>query len=512
MNQFLCRAAVRLSLGAAFALLPVAHASAEAAKCTYTPIGQLPLRYSGPGLEITTEGSINGTPAELLVDTGAYATILTRTGTERRGIRLYATGRHASGFGGTSPIYASIVNEFIVGPVRAGRSNMPVVGSFGDTPSYDGILGAPFLFQTDVEISLAGKQLTFFVPEKCGDAWLGYWAQDVQEVPLRRHDEHHKNPKFFVRINGKELEAMIDTGAAISVITADAAGRAGISLDGPNAKRGGDLVGVGKHTTSLWHVTTTFQIGEETVKNADMGVENSGMNMADVILGADFLRAHRVLFALSQNKLYFSYVGGEPFGQRRKLEPWVVAEAEGGNADAQFAMAQAYREGTLVAQDKARSDEWLDKAARGGSPYANLYSGQRLLVQRDYAGAASRLRSALDKLPAERHGALWLYLARVRAGQAELAKSELAATFGRTERDEWPKPIGEFYIGTLSADQLLAEAGGARSEGKLRRCEALSAMGDWHRAHGQAERALALDKQVADGCADTGQSFVKLGD
>jgi len=127
-------------LGAACALFPLAHAAAQT--CTYTPIGKLPLRYSGMGLEITAEGSINGTPAELLVDTGAYATALTRTGTERRGIRLYATGRHAQGFGGSSPIYASIVNEFIVGPVRAGRSNMPVIGSFGDTPSYDGILGA----------------------------------------------------------------------------------------------------------------------------------------------------------------------------------------------------------------------------------------------------------------------------------------------------------------------------------------------------------------------------------
>ncbi len=510
MNPILSRAAASLLLGAACAYTPLAHA--EAAKCTYTPIGKLPLRYSGPGLEITTVGSINGTPAELLVDTGAYATVLTRTGTERRGIRLYATGRHASGFGGTSPIYASIANEFIVGPVRAGRSNMPVIGSFGDTPSYDGILGAPFLFQTDMEISLATKQLTFFVPEKCGGTYLGYWGQDVQDIPLRRHDEHHMNPKFFVRINGKELEAMIDTGAPFSLITADAAKRAGIDLDGPGVTRGTDIGGIGDHTASRWHVKTKFQIGQETVENADMGVENSGMNMADVILGADFLRAHRVLFAISQNKLYFSYVGGEPFGQRRKLEPWVVAEAEGGNADAQFTMARAYRSGKLVGQDRQRADEWLEKAATGGSGHAKLSTGHRLLAQRDYAGAAVRLRSALDKLPAERHGALWLYVARVRAGQPELAKSELAAIFARTERDEWPKPIGEFYLGQLSAEKLLAQAGDASSEGKERRCEALAAMGDWHRAHAQPEALKAIDAQIAASCTTPELTYTKLGD
>jgi len=33
----------------------------------------------------------------------------------------------------------------------------------------------------------------------------------------------------------------------------------------------------------------------------------------DMILGADFLRAHHVLFAVSQQKLYFSYAGGRVF-------------------------------------------------------------------------------------------------------------------------------------------------------------------------------------------------------
>ncbi|WP_288378610.1 retroviral-like aspartic protease family protein [uncultured Massilia sp.] len=510
MHTSLLRHFPRLVLGAACALAPLTHALAQS-ECKYQPIGKLPLRYSGPGLEITTEGTINGMPAELLVDTGAYATALTRTGTERRGIRLYATGRRASGFGGSSPIYASIANEFIVGPVRAGRSNMPVIGTFGDTPSYDGILGAPFIFQTDVEISLANKHLIFFVPEKCGGAWLGYWGKDVQSVPLRRHDEDHMNPKFFVRINGKELEAMIDTGAFASMMTADAAKRAGIDMNGPNVTRGTDIGGIGDYAASRWHAKTTFQIGEEIVQNADIGIENSGLNMADVVLGADFLRAHRVLFAVSQNKLYFSYVGGDPFGQRRTLEPWVVAEAEAGNGDAQYTLARAYRSGKLVAKDRARSDEWLEKAAKGGNGYANLYTGHELLVSRDYPAAAARLRTALDKLPAERHGAVWLYIARVRAGQADLAKSELAATFARTQSDEWPKPIGEFYLGKLSAEKLLAEAGGANSEGAERRCEALAAMGDFHRAHGQAAQEQAVEAQIKAGCTTPELTYTKLG-
>jgi predicted aspartyl protease len=513
MNPLLCRALTRLMLGAAVCAFPVLAQAAEPAKCRYTPIGKLPLRYSGPSLEITTEGIINGTPAELLVDTGASQTYLTRTGTERRGIRQYATGRRTMGIGGTSPLYASIVNEFIVGPVRAGRSNMPVVGSMGYTPSYDGTLGAPFLFQTDMEISLATKELTFFVPENCGGTYLGYWSESVRDIPLRRHNQNHMNPQFLVRVNGKELEAMIDSGAAVSSITAHAAKRIGISVNAPGVTRGSDLVGVGAYTTSRWYVTVdSFQIGEETVKNAELAIEDSGLNEVDVTLGADFLRSHRVLFAMSQTKLYFSYVGGEPFGQRRTLEPWMVAEAESGNADAQLMLAEAYGSGRRTAQDDALAMAWLEKAAKGGSAQANLITGRHLVMRRDYAAAVPRLRAALDKLPSERDGALLLYIARMRTGQADLAKSELAATFARSDSDEWPKPIADFYLGTLSADKLLAQAADDRNLGKQRRCAALSAIGDWHRAHSQPEQAKAFDAQLQAGCSEGGQTFVKLGD
>jgi len=347
------------------------------------------------------------------------------------------------------------------------------------------------------------------VPEKCASTYLGYWSKDVLSVPMRRHNTEDMNPRFFVRINGRELEAMIDTGAAFTMMTADAARRAGISLDGPNATRAGDIIGIGNYTASRWTVKTKFQMGEETVENAELGVENSGMNSADVVLGADFLRAHRVLFAMSQNKLYFSYVGGDPFGQRHKIEPWIVAEAEAGNADAQFNMARAYRNGEFGTPDKEKAAEWLEKAAAGGSPYANLATGHQVLARGDFANAAARLRRALDKLPAERHGALWLYVARVRAGQAELAKTELSTIFTGTQSGEWPKPIGEFYLGKLSAEKLLAEADDG--EGKERRCEALAAMGDFHRAHGQAAQEQAVEAQIKAGCTTPELTYTKLG-
>jgi hypothetical protein len=37
------------------------------------------------------------------------------------------------------------------------------------------------------------------------------------------------------------------------------------------------------------------------------------------VLGVDFLRVHRILFAMSQDRLYMSYLGGDPFPPRRTV-------------------------------------------------------------------------------------------------------------------------------------------------------------------------------------------------
>ena len=487
------------------ALPLLAQAAPDAQKCTYTPLAKLPLRYTGPSLMITTEGTINGTPAVMLVDTGAYKTFFTRTGTERRNMKLKYTGHDAYGIGGASSIYETRITDFSAGPARLTKGFMPVLSDFGFTPTFDAILGAPFLLQTDLEVSLATKEITFFHAGHCAGTYLGYWDDKIIEIPFVSYEGPGTNPNFHVRVNGKELVAMIDTGAGSSSILRDAARRAGIEVDAADTADTRYAAGAGKRKAASWIVTArTFQIGDETVRNAELAMIDSRNHGVDVVLGADFLRAHRVLFAISQKKLYFSYLGGEPFGQRSKLEPWIQAEADSGNADAQLALANAYRSGTLAPRDDARAAAWLEKAATGGSPQAILASGRALMLRGDLAAGATRLRAALDLLPAEREGALWLYIARVRSGQADLAKSELAAIFSRSERGEWPTPIAGFYLGTLGADKLLAQAGEDRVKGANRRCQALAAMAEWHLAHAQPAQSQAVKAQGGAACSATG--------
>jgi len=477
-----------------------AQAQAEAPKCRFTEIASLPLHYTGPGLDLTTEGSINGTPATMLVDTGAFDTILTKTGTEKRKLFMRATGSYARGIGGVATIYQARVDEISAGPTKSGRTWLPVLADFGFAPAFDAIIGAPFLLQADMELSLATKQMRFFRPSNCGDRALAYWDEAAIEIPFAASTDRSPNPQFTVLINGKKMRAMIDTGAATTVIGMKAAQRAGLKLDAPGVTRLSDTAGIGANKVARWSTSfDTFQIGEETVRNAEVGVIDWDARV-DVLLGTDFLRAHRVLFAMSQQKIYLSYIGGEPFGQRRTLEPWIVQEAEAGNPDAQLALAHMYTAGKIVPKDAALGDSWLEKAARGGNPQANLQVGRKLMLKGFPEEAATRLRSALDKLPSHAGGALLLYLARVRSKQPDLAKTELAASAARNEDKAWPAPLAEFYLGKITGEALLAQAGADAATAKSRSCQALLAMTEWHAAHGETERAAALRAQGKEQC------------
>lgn len=173
-----------------------------------------------------------------------------------------------------------------------------------------------------------------------------------------------------------------------------AAKGAGLKMDAPGTVRAGEVVGIGERRVGHWSTRVdTLSIGDETIRNARIGVvETLGDLGIDIVLGADFLRSHRVLFAMSQEKLYISYVGGAPLGQLRQPEPWVQQEADAGNADAQFALYTMYERGDGVAQDSVQAKGWLDKAAALGQPQAKLQTGRPLLLQGQHAEAAPRLR------------------------------------------------------------------------------------------------------------------------
>lgn len=312
----------RRILPAAFALLPIlSHAAGDAGSCSYAPLGKLDLDVS-PRHPPVLNGTINGKPAPMLLATGDHETRLLRVTADRIGLRLESTGKYTFFLNGPRITYRTHIDDLGVGESHTGRTVVPVVDSNGIRPDYDAVVGSDFLLQTDLEVSIKDKFVQPFRARGCGDTFLAYWDRDAMEVPFIGKEEKTNRPFIPVELNGVKLTAIIDTGLMTSIIKRHAAEQAGIDLDGPQARKIGETTSVNGKPQGRWSVDfKSFSIGDETINNPRMTVVEdspSFQGRSDLYLGMDFLRAHHVLFAMSQSRLYLSYLGDPLFGAEQQ--------------------------------------------------------------------------------------------------------------------------------------------------------------------------------------------------
>lgn len=70
-----------------------------------------------------------------------------------------------------------------------------------------------------------------------------------------------------------------------------------------------------------------------------------------------------------------------------------------------------------------------------------------------YAEAAADMEKALPSDTANAYVPIWLYIAKRRIGQG--SRAELAAQLAKTDSTVWPTPVGKFYLGQITAAQLI---------------------------------------------------------
>jgi len=309
------------------------HSHAEAAPCRFIKFATLPVDTQRGSPYI--DGSVNGHPIKVLVDSGATGTSLTRSIAERAELPLSHSGMVHVGASGDSADYNARVKELTFGPVRWERLTLSVIWNLASDMPFEALLGADFLFQNDIELVLAEKQIRFFRPEGCGNAHLAYWDADAAVVPLLPDAADDRRAVIEVLVNGRPLKALIDTGAEVSMIDQTAAAKVGVvrpaSAPASDAANAGEhAVGIGTHAMPMWVGTfSRVEIGSEFIENAKLRVmDMRGATLADtrtqrradslvddapIVLGADFLTAHRVLIAVSQRRVYLTHLGGRIF-------------------------------------------------------------------------------------------------------------------------------------------------------------------------------------------------------
>ncbi len=309
----------------------------EASSCQLVKVEEWPVRLQRN--QLLVEGAINGKSVSVMLDTGAQRTLIFRATAVRLGVSLSATNDRMFGVGGETKVDLAWVDEFRVGQAVQKDLRILVAGEHDSGNDIGVLLGEDFFQRFDVEFDLAHNAVRLFQPKDCDGVSLAYWARTgASEVEIEALDANRPEIIFVVQINGESLKAKLDSGAALSVLDKVDAERVGVTPETPGVVAGGHGSGLGKNTVDTWiGPFRSFTIGNETIRDTqirfsdmykDVTYRFTGSAVShkiqvwhSMLLGADFLRSHRVLVAHSQHKIFFTYAGGPVFQLNRPTVP-----------------------------------------------------------------------------------------------------------------------------------------------------------------------------------------------
>lgn len=265
--------------------------------------------------------TINGAPKLLLLDTGGYITQITADSAAElkmeqhnsEGLRLYDVSGHEER-------RFVIADSFKLGSLLAEHAPMMVTSTnLGDL---DGILGPDLLLRYDVDIDFGAGRLRYFSPDHCPGKVVYWQAPAVAAVPITVDDRKITIP---VTLDGKELKALVDTGATRTTIGMEAAKRLFDLTPTADVQRVGRVNG-DENLAGFTHVFHTLSFDGIDVSNPKVMVMpdrvnsasreqqtgnrallgNSDLKLPELILGMDILRHLHVYMAFKEKRFYVS--------------------------------------------------------------------------------------------------------------------------------------------------------------------------------------------------------------
>jgi len=309
----------------------ISWATGACGACRLHQLAELPTRIVAH--QILVPGEVNGQAVSVLIDTGAEHSFLWEGAARRLGLSLQGLGQVAEyGAGGAAAPFLTSVKEIRIGSF-AGK-NMPVAviaskrGQDPNRPAF--VLGEDFFSGFGAtEFDLAHGAIRLLRPENCKPDQVAYWASAYSLAEL-----HGQTLRTQVLLNGQRLDALLDSGAMTSIVTRNAAQRAGVTpwVEAPQPVA--QHVGIGGKAFDVWEgIFDSFSIGDETVRkvplriadlfDADKAVATGShlslqpVDFPSMLIGCDFFLSHRLMVLSKEHTLVFTYSGGPVFATLR---------------------------------------------------------------------------------------------------------------------------------------------------------------------------------------------------
>ena len=175
------------------------------------------------GNRVVVPAAIGDKPLRMMVDTGGYVTSFSEDKAQELGLPIdVRPGSRLVMFGGQTLRRFVTLKDFSLGRLKAPRLDYPLLPPGFLGPEIDGLLAPDFLANFDIDFDFAGGKFNLFSNDHC-DGKVGYWTDVPPEgIPLVR-EEDRVHISTHVAIDGKDVKALIDTGAPHSLMSLDVA-------------------------------------------------------------------------------------------------------------------------------------------------------------------------------------------------------------------------------------------------------------------------------------------------
>jgi clan AA aspartic protease (TIGR02281 family) len=258
---------------------------------------------------VTIPVTINGQEKQFMVDTGGYASSVNREVAQALGMRLRniirVRIRDAGGKEATSFVKADSLR---LGQMEAKDIDLMVDEANG----FDGVIAPDLLRNYDVDFDFANLKLNLFQPHPC-EGKAVYWPSTYAVLPMEiTQDGHTRIP---VTLDGKDMDAIVDSGASASVMPMSAAERFfDLKRDSANVTRRGELRGgQGSVIDAYSYPFKTLSFGTVTATNPHVLLSDTPNGLSkehsSLVLGMTELHFLHFYLAYKEHKIYVSAAG-----------------------------------------------------------------------------------------------------------------------------------------------------------------------------------------------------------
>ena len=303
-------------------LILIPAAPSRAAECgPLKLINQVQLRAADEGRRELIPVSINGTEKLFIFDTGIPISSVSRAVADELKLPVRQGNFTFYDVEGRVSRDQAAVREFAFGHARISDTFLPVMNN---PELFNGLFGVDFLERYDADLDFGSDVLRIFSQDHCEGGVLYWQAPATGVVPIRDQRGHIT---VSVTLDGREIKAIIDTGASQTTMSQEIARTVfGLTLGGPGVEATRDFPAApGAKVYS--HTFGNLSFGDIEVKNPHVELlpdvmgrngerqQQAGnrarlysdeIKLPELIIGMNVLRKLHVYMAFKEGRLYVS--------------------------------------------------------------------------------------------------------------------------------------------------------------------------------------------------------------